>query len=59
MDTGGLVLGAHVHAANLHDRDGGQKFLTSELKEQLPQLAVVWADAAYTGRLRGWVRQER
>jgi hypothetical protein len=52
VDTGGLVLGAHVHAANLHDRDGGQKLLTSELKEELPQLAVVWADAAYTGRFR-------
>jgi putative transposase len=59
VDTGGLVLGAHVHAANLHDRDGGQKLLTSELKEELPQLAVVWADAAYTGRFREWVRQER
>jgi putative transposase len=59
VDTGGLVLGAHVHAANLHDRDGGQKLLTSELKEELPQLAVVWADAAYTGRFRQWVRRER
>jgi putative transposase len=59
VDTGSLVLGAHVHAANLHDRDGGQKLLTSELKEELPQLAVVWADVAYTGRFREWVRQER
>lgn len=33
----------------MHDRDGGQKLLTGELKEDLPRLAVVWADAAYTG----------
>jgi transposase len=33
----------------VHDRDGGQKLLTGELKGDLPRLAVVWADAAYTG----------
>ena len=59
VHTSGLVLGAHVHAANLHDRDGGQRLLTYDLQGELPKLAVLWADAAYTGRFREWVRQER
>ena len=46
VDTNGLVLGVHVHAANLHDRDGAQRLLTDRLKEELPRLAIVWADAA-------------
>jgi putative transposase len=59
VDTNGLVLGVHVHAANLHDRDGAQRLLTDTLKEELPRLAIVWADAAYTGRFREWMRNER
>jgi putative transposase len=59
VDTNGLVLGVHVHAANLHDRDGAQRLLTDTLKEGLPRLAIVWADAAYTGRFREWMRNER
>ena len=59
VDTNGLVLGAQVHAATLPDRDGGQRILNDELAEELPRLAVVWADAAYTGRFRSWVRNER
>ncbi len=59
VDTNGLVLSAHVHAASLHDRDGAQKLLNDELAEKLPRLAVLWADAAYTGRFRSWVRDER
>ena len=45
---GGLVLGARVHAASLHERDGAQGLLTYELKEELPQLELLWADAAHT-----------
>ena len=48
VDTGGLVLGVHVHAASLHDRDGGRELLTDELQRGLPRSAIVWADAAYT-----------
>jgi putative transposase len=58
VDTGGLVLEARVHAASLHDRDGGRRLLADEL-EDLPRLSVIWADAAYTGRFREWVRQQR
>jgi hypothetical protein len=50
VDTGGLVLSARVHAASLHDRDGAQELLTDELKKELPQLQLVWADGAYTRR---------
>jgi hypothetical protein len=53
------ALSAHVHAASLHDRDGAQKLLNDELAEKLPRLALLWADAAYTGRLRSRVRDER
>ena len=59
MDTCGLVLRAHFHAASLHDRDGGHRLLTDELKEEMPRLAIVWADAAYTGWFREWVGEKR
>ncbi len=59
VDTDGLALGVHVHAASLHDRDGAQELLDEGLKEELPRLAVVWADAAYTGRFQEWMRNER
>ena len=39
VDTGGLVLGVHVHAASLHDRDGGRELLADELQGKLPRLA--------------------
>jgi putative transposase len=48
VDTGGLVFGARVHGASVHDRDGGRRLLEEGLAEELPRLAVVWADAAYT-----------
>ncbi|MBV9453274.1 MAG: transposase [Rubrobacter sp.] len=31
-DTGGHVLGVHVHAASSHDRDGSRELLTDELQ---------------------------
>jgi hypothetical protein len=49
LDTGGLVLGARVHAASLHVRDGGS-FLSDEFKAGLPTLAIVRAGASYTGK---------
>ena len=29
------------------------------MAEKSPRLALLWADAAYTGRFRSWVREER
>ena len=59
VDTDGLALGARVHAANLHDRDAAQELLTDELKKELPQLELVWADGAYTNEFRRWAEEER
>jgi putative transposase len=59
VDTGGLVLGASVHAASVHDREGAQKLLTDELKESLQRLVLLWADGAYTGGFRRWAEEER
>ena len=59
VDTGGLVLGARVHAANLHDRDGAQVLLSEELKEDLPRLELLWADGAYARGFREWAEEER
>jgi putative transposase len=49
VDTGGLVLAARVHAANLHDRDGGRRLLAEDLQRELPRMELLWADGAYTG----------
>ena len=59
VDTGGLVLGAHVHAASLHDREGAQRLLTEELKGELPRMELLWADGAYTRGFREWAEEER
>ena len=59
VDTSGLVLGAHVHAASLHDRDGAQRLLTDELKKELPRIELLWADGAYTRGFREWAEEER
>lgn len=57
MDTGGLVLTAVVHPANLTDRAGARHVLT-EARAQHPRLERVWADAGYTGGLIPWAKQE-
>jgi len=59
VDTGGLVLGASVHAASLHERDGAQGLLSDELKEELAQLELLWADGAYTRGFSEWAQKER
>jgi putative transposase len=55
VDTGGLELAARVHGADLPDRDGGRRLL--EDGEQLPRMELVWADGAYTGGFREWLRR--
>lgn len=57
VDTGGLVLHAVVHPANIADRVGACQVLT-EARAQHPRLDRVWADAGYTGALIGWAKQE-
>jgi transposase len=48
-DTGGLLVGAIVHAANVQDRDGAPLLLAT-MRSAFPGLRHVFADAAYAGR---------
>src|SRR5688572_533001 len=56
VDTGGLVLAARVHGADLPDRDGGKRSL--EDGERLSRMGLLWADGAYTGGFRGWSQHQ-
>jgi putative transposase len=56
VDTGGLVLAARVHSADLPDRDCGR--LLGE-GSGLPRLELVWANGAYTGGFCEWAEEER
>ena len=53
VDTTGLLLAVVVHAANIQDRDGA-KLVLAKLLGRFPRLQVIWADAAYAGRLVAW-----
>jgi len=55
VDTLGLIWGLAVLPANVQDRDGA-KVVLGRLPE-LPRLAVIWADGAYTAVV-GWVLQK-
>lgn len=55
VDTIGLIIGVIVHAANIQDRDG-VKLLLLKVKDTLPLLQLIWADAAYSGKLIDWVK---
>jgi transposase len=48
-DTGGLLVAAIVHAADIQDRDGAVPLLTS-IRKAFPWLRHVFADGAYAGR---------
>jgi putative transposase len=53
VDTQGLVLKVVVSAADVQDRDGA-RLLAQALQlygPDLPRLALVWADAGYSGQL--------
>jgi putative transposase len=51
----GLIWGLVVLPADVQDRDGA-KTLLQRLRGQLPRLAVIWADGAYTAVV-AWVQQ--
>ncbi len=52
-DTGGLLVTALVHGANIQDRDGAPAVLAS-IRYAFPWLRHVFADGAYGGpKLRG------
>ena len=58
VDTVGLILLARVHAADLHDRLGGQR-LVEAASGALPRLELVWGDGAYAGTFARWLAEER
>ena len=59
VDAAGLILLAHVHAADLHDRLGAQLLIGSADEGELPRLQLVWADGAYAGTFARWLEAER
>ena len=53
VDTTGLLLAVVVHAASIQDRDGARLVL-ARLLNRFPRLQIIWADAAYAGKLIAW-----
>jgi putative transposase len=56
VDTEGLVLGARVHSARVHDEDG-IKLLLESARIELSRLKHLWVDAGYRGRGRRWAEE--
>jgi putative transposase len=56
VDTEGLVLGAKVHSAKVHDEDG-IKLLLESARTELSYLKHLWVDAGYRGRGRKWTEE--
>ena len=58
VDTGGLVMKAKVHSADLADREGATALL-ERVGESFPNLQHLWADAGYRGAdLRRWITEQ-
>ena len=53
VDTTGLLLAVVVHAASIQDRDEA-KLVLARLLNRFPRLQIIWADAAYAGKLIAW-----
>jgi putative transposase len=53
VDTSGLLLVVLVTAASVQDRDAARLLLTA-LRTCFTTVTLVWADAAYAGRLVAW-----
>jgi transposase len=56
VDTGGLVLRAVVHPANIPDQEGARRVLAT-VPEAFPALRQIWVDAGYRGALLAWAEQ--
>ena len=56
VDTGGLVLRAVVHPADVSDRDGAFQVLDG-ITHRFPRLAHLWVDAGYQGKAVTWMEQ--
>ncbi|GAC1529566.1 MAG: hypothetical protein NVS2B16_36850 [Chloroflexota bacterium] len=53
----GLVLAAHVHPANIADRDGARPLLTG-IRSRYPRLTHLWVDQGYSGSFIPWATTE-
>jgi transposase len=59
VDAAGLILLAHVHAADRHDRLGAGALIGQASAGAFPRLELVWADGAYAGTFARWLQDER
>jgi putative transposase len=59
VDTLGLVLSAHVHAADLRDGLGARELVGRVAPPDLPRLELIWADGAHAGAFARWIEAER
>jgi putative transposase len=57
VDTGGLVLRAKVHTADIQDR-AGVPLLLDGADDQFPRIGHVWVDQGYTGSGRHWIETQ-
>ena len=57
VDTGGLVLRAKVHNADIQDR-AGVPLLLDGADDQFPSLKHLWVDQGYTGSGRHWIEAQ-
>jgi len=57
VDTLGLLLKVHVHAADITDRDSTQ-LLLERLVGAFPRLQHVWADMGYRGHAVEWIKEQ-
>jgi transposase len=57
VDTGGLLIRAVVHAADISDRDGA-KLVLAGIADRVPALRHLWLDAGYQGTAVTWIEQE-
>jgi putative transposase len=57
VDTLGLLLKAHVHAADITDRDGAP-LLLEKLAGSFPRLQHIWADMGYRGHAVEWIKAQ-
>jgi len=55
VDTAGLLLAVVVTIAGIQDRDGAVRLLAA-LRARFSTIALIWADAGYTGRLLTWAK---
>lgn len=59
VDASGLILLAHVHAADLHDRLGAQELVAAAEPRGPPSLELIWGDGAYAGTFARRLAAER